>query len=117
MMHRVVVAVVLVVVLFLVPRAKGFAQDSPTSISDCEDITQPANYFLTNDLVLSASRVGYGEGGDCLVISSSHLNINLGGWTMYVVCPPFFCSPALATIGRAVVSVIYRADHVSLSNA
>jgi hypothetical protein len=66
--------------------------------------------------VLSASRVGYGEGGDCLVISSSHVNINLGGWTMYVVCPEFFCPPEVGPIGGTAIHVMNGADHVSISN-
>ncbi len=116
-MHRVVVAVVLVVVSFLVvPSAKGFAQNSPTPISDCEDITQRGNYVLTNDLMLTASGIGYGEGGDCLVISSSHVSINLDGWTMYVVCPEFFCPPVFGPIGGTGIHIMRGADHVSISN-
>ena len=106
------------VVLFLliVLSGKGFAQNSRTPITDCEDITQPGNYLLTNDLVLYAGD-GYGFGGDCLVISSSQVNIDLGGWAITAACPPYpYCPGAEAPVGGTAIHVMKGGDHVSIAN-
>jgi hypothetical protein len=115
-MHRLVAAGVVAVFFLIVLSGKGFAQNSTTPITDCEDITQPGNYVLTNDLELIASSRGYGQGGDCLVVTSSHVNIDMGGWTIYVacvpICPPDFYGP----VGGTAIHVMNGADHVSISN-
>jgi len=114
--HRLVAAGVVAVFFLIVLRGKGFAQNSATPITDCEDITQPGNYVLTNDLVLYAGD-GYGFGGDCLVISSSQVNIDLGGWAITAACPPYpYCPGAEAPVGGTAIHVMKGGDHVSIAN-
>ncbi len=119
------VAISTAVALFLMMmNTQGFAaqhpfaaQPSPIPISDCEDITQPGNYALTNDLVLTAERQEYGGGGDCLVISSSDVRIDLAGWTISIACPPFSSCPSeYGVVGGIGIEVMNGADHVSISN-
>jgi hypothetical protein len=85
---RLVVVTVVVTFLLSMPRANAAAQSSPTLITYCQNIIQPGNYVLTNDLVLNTVG-GYGTGGDCLVISSSHVNVDMRSWNITVACPPF----------------------------
>ena len=93
------------------------AQNTPIPISDCENITQPGNYVLANDLVLTASVLDVGQGGNCLVISSSHVKINLSGHTITVACPPFSSCPAeLGPVGGIGIDIVNGADFVRISN-
>ena len=112
------VAVSAAVALFLVVlSARGFAAQGPIPISDCENITHPGNYALTNNLILDASEQGYGEGGNCLVVSSSHVSIDLGGWTISVACAPFsFCPPDDGVVGGIAIEILEGADHASISH-
>ena len=102
---------------------EGFAaQRSPIPISVCENITQPGNYVLTNNLVLDTSDLNYddyGQGGNCLVISSSHVNLNLNGWTITIACPPLsfsYCPSATGVPGGIGIEVTSGADQVSIAN-
>ena len=85
----------------------GFA-NPPIPLTDCETITQPGNYILENDLVASPQE-------NCLVISSSHVNVDLNGGTITCIAPGEYpCSAfdeSLAGIGIEI-----EADHVSISN-
>jgi hypothetical protein len=113
------VAVSGAVALFLIVlNAKGFAAHcSPIPISDCESITQSGNYVLTNDLVLTAIGQGYGQGGNCLVIKSSHVNIDLAAYTITIACPPFsFCPSEYGVVGGIGIDVMNGSNHVSISN-
>jgi hypothetical protein len=95
------------------------AQNSPIPISDCENITQPGDYVLANDLVLTASVLNAGQGGNCLVISSSHVKINLSGRTITVACPPFSlsdCPAELGPVGGIGIDIVNGADFVKISN-
>ncbi len=112
------VAVSTAVALFVVVlSARGFAAQAPIPISKCENISQPGNYALTNNLVLTAGTQDYGEGGNCLVISSSHVSINLDGWTISIACPPFsFCPSEYGVVGGIAIEIMEGADNVSISN-
>lgn len=113
------VAVAVVVGFFLVVlNSKGFAaQDPPVPVSDCESITHPGNYVLANDLVLAATEQHFGQGGNCLVISASHVKIDMSGWTITVACPPFsYCPPEDGVVGGIGIDVLRGANHVSISN-
>ena len=107
------------VALFLiVVNARGFAaQNSPIPILDCENITQPGSYVLENDLVLTASVNSVGQGGNCLVISSPHVKIDLSGRTITVACPPFSTCPVeFGPVGGIGIDIINGADFVRISN-
>ena len=107
------------VALFLIVlNANGSpARCSTIPISECEAIAQPGNYVLINDLVLTATAPGYGAGGNCLVVKSSHVNIDLGGWAITVVCPPFSpCASEYGAVGGIGIDVLNGANHVSISN-
>jgi hypothetical protein len=112
-----------IALLLTVLGAEGFAaQRSPVPISVCETIAQPGNYVLTNNLVLDTSDLNYddyGEGGNCLVVSSSHVNLNLNGWTIAIACPPLsfsYCPSAYGVPGGIGVEVTSGADQVSIAN-
>jgi hypothetical protein len=104
----------------IVVNARGVAaQNSPIPISDCENITEPGSYVLENDLVLTSSVQNVGQGGNCLVISSSHVKINLSGRTITVACPPFSpstCPAELGPVGGIGIDIIKGADFVKISN-
>src|SRR6266853_847968 len=114
-MHRLVTAG-LVALLFIALSTKCSAQNLPAPIMDCENISQPGDYALTNDLELTPSSYALGQGGDCLVVNSSHVNIDMRGWTIYVACPPSFCIPELGPVGGVAIHVMNGSDHVSISN-
>lgn len=122
-MRRVAISTAVALFLMMI-NTKGFAdahglaaRQSPIPISDCEDITQPGNYALTNDLVLTADGQDYGGGGNCLVISSSHVRIDLGGWTISIACPPSSSCPSeYGVVGGIGIEVMNGADYVSISN-
>jgi len=116
-MRRVTVSAA-VALFLIVLSGKGFAaQRSPIPIFDCENITHPGNYVLANDLVLTASSQGFGEGGNCLVISSSHVNVDLSGWSITIACPPLsYCPPEYGVVGGIGIEIMNRAADVSISN-
>lgn len=114
-----------VILFLLVLNAKVYAKGlkghgeerSPIPISECEDITQPGNYVLTNDLVLTASGQNYGGGGNCLVISSSHVSVDMRGWKIAVACQPFpSCPSEFGVVGGIGIDVLDGADHASIHN-
>src|ERR1700722_5476326 len=73
------------VALFLVVlSSNGFAKP-PIPLTDCETITKRGNYVLENDLVTSPQE-------NCLVISSSHVNVDLNGRTITCLAEGFPCS-------------------------
>jgi hypothetical protein len=78
-------------------------------LTDCETITQRGNYILENDLVLT---LGQGN-GNCLVINSSHVNVNLNGRSITIDCPAG-CYPG--EVGNIGIDIMSGADHVSVSN-
>jgi Right handed beta helix region len=96
--------------LFLtVLSTNGFAKP-PIPVTDCETITKRGNYILQNDLVLPA---GQGANGNCLVISASHVNVDLKGRTIASAC--FFpdgCPP----FAQGGIGISVEADHVSITN-
>jgi hypothetical protein len=83
----------------------GFA-DPPIPLTDCRTITQRGNYVLENDLVTS-------QGGNCLVINSSHVNVDLNGQTITCVLAGMFPCPIDSLEG---IGIDIEADHVSISN-
>ena len=96
-----------IAILIVGLNAQAFAAPkSPIQISQCENITRPGNYVLANDLELDASD------GNCLVISASNVQINLGGLTISSPCDPYSFCPS-GGIGIAIAS---GANQVSISN-
>lgn len=97
-MHRIAAVVMC---LLIVLNAKGsVAQSSPIPITDCGYIiSHPVNYVLQNGLVLAASVLGVGEGGNCLTISSSHVRIDMKGRTITVACPSLSSSSCPGELG------------------
>ena len=90
----------------------GFAHP-PIPLTDCETITQPGNYTLENDLVFT---LGTGN-GNCLVINSSHVNVDLNGQA--ITCIFFPASPTPCgrdNIGLGGIGIDIKADHVSIVN-
>jgi hypothetical protein len=105
---------VLCAALLLGGGAFARAAQSPIAITDCENITQTGDYILTNDLVLDAGS----RGGECLVISSSNVNIDMNGHAITVACfsqpscPPIAFGPQ----GGTGIHILSGADHVSITN-
>jgi hypothetical protein len=105
------------VALFLIGLStNGFAKPHKGSgkqtipVTDCQTITHPGNYILENDLVLPA---GGGANGNCLVISSSQVNVDLNGHTITSACLfPENCPPA----EPGGIGIDIEADHVSVAN-
>jgi hypothetical protein len=121
-MRRVAISCAVALCLLMVS-TRGFAarkfaaQNPPIPIADCETITQPGNYVLANDLVLTASVLGVGQGGNCLVISSSHVKIDLNARKITVACPPFnVCPEELGPVGGIGIDILNGADFVQISN-
>jgi hypothetical protein len=99
-----------VAIVLIVLSVKGVvAQGVPTAITDCGNITQPGAYVAENNLVAS-----YND--DCLVISSSHVSIDMNGNAMTSACPP--SNPGCPPIGSGgiAVHITSQADHVSISH-
>lgn len=98
------------VALFLIVLStNGFAKP-PIPVTDCETITKRGNYILQNDLLLPG---GQGANGNCLVISASHVNVNLNSRTIASAC--FFpdgCPP----LAQGGIGIDIEADHVSIAN-
>jgi hypothetical protein len=115
-------AISAVVALFLIVLStNGFAKPhkgfkSPIPLTNCETITQRGNYVLENDLVLSLIYSGgQGGNGNCLVIDSSHVNVDLNGRTITTACVlpdgspcPFFFQGG--------IGIDIEADHVAIAN-
>jgi hypothetical protein len=99
-----------VAIVLIVLSVKGvLAQGVPIPITDCETITQPGAYVVENNLVAS-----YTE--DCLVISSSHVSVDMNGSAITSACPPSNpgCPPIQS--GGIAVHITNGADHVSISH-
>jgi hypothetical protein len=97
----------------------GIAQavKAPTSITDCQTINKAGNYVLSNDLVLDAVNQHEGAGGDCLTVKSSHVNVDMQGWTIMVVCPPYlYCPVGNGVVGGIGIHILNHAHHASISN-
>jgi Right handed beta helix region len=91
----------------------GFAKP-PIPLTDCETITQRGNYILENDLVLTLDAGG--GNGNCLVINSSHVNVDLNGRAITCILSagfPIPCSPNFSLTG---IGIDIEADHVSIAN-
>lgn len=87
----------------------GFA-NPPIPLTDCETITQPGNYILENDLVAAPQQ-------NCLVISSSHVNVNLNGQAITCLVPADFPVPCSAfEDSLAGIGIDIEANRVSVSN-
>jgi hypothetical protein len=113
------IAAVVALFLILLNSNGSVALCSAVPITDCETITQPGSYVLENDLVLAASTPSYGAGGNCLVVSSSRVKIDLGGHTINVGCPPFFpsaCPLEFGPVGGIGIDITSGSDFVNISN-
>jgi hypothetical protein len=86
----------------------GFA-NPPIPLTDCETITQRGNYVLENDLVTSPGR-------DCLVINSSHVNVDLNGQAITCIFSVEFPIPCNIGDGLGGTGIDIEADHVSIAN-
>jgi len=116
-MRRLIVSTA--VALFVIAlNADGFAaQNLPIPITECGEIAQPGKYVLENDLTLPESEQGNGVGGTCLVISASHVKIDLNGLTIGLECLPHtYCPSDLGAMGGTGIDITTGADHVSISN-
>ena len=113
------VAAVIALLLIVLSSMGSVALCSAVPITDCENIAEPGSYFLKNDLVLAASTPTYGAGGNCLVVSSSHVTIDLSGRTISVACPPLFpsaCPSEFGPVGGIGIEIIGGVDNISISN-
>jgi hypothetical protein len=89
---------------------------SPVIISQCGNINQPGNYVLTSTVVLHLPDVS--GNGDCLVISSSNVTIDLQGYKITADCP-IIAPPSyleFGPVGGTGVDVLNGATRVSISN-
>jgi hypothetical protein len=113
-MRRVAVSGTVALFLLLL-NTNGFAKP-PIPLTDCETITHRGNYILENDLVLPLIYSG-GQGGigNCLVISSPHVKIDLNGLTITTACvlPDGLPCPGVVQGG---IGIDIEADHVSIAN-
>jgi len=92
-------------------------QGSAIPISECEDVTQPGNYILQNDLVLTlVYSGGQGGNGNCLVISSPHVNVNLNGHTITTACVLPGGLPLCPPFVQGGIGIDIEADHISIAN-
>ncbi len=89
--------------------------NTTTHLTDCETITQRGNYILENDLVLTLV-FGGGGNGNCLVISSPQVNVDLNGKTISTACVLPDGSPACPPFVQGGVGIDIEADHVSVAN-
>lgn len=94
--------------ILLLAASYALAQ-SPIPITACGNITAHGNYVLASNLVAS-----YGD--DCLIISSSHINIDMNGWAITAACPPSNPDCPPFELGGTAVQITSGADHVSISN-
>jgi hypothetical protein len=106
MRHIAISAVVAIV--FVVSGAKGFvAQAASIPITDCGSIAQAGTYVAENNLVAPFDQ-------DCLVISSSHVRIDMNGKAITAACLSPSCIPTGS--GGIAVHITSEADHVSISH-
>jgi hypothetical protein len=102
--------------LMLITGVAARAQ-SAVPITECENITEPGDYVLANDLVLTVSNPSSGGGGDCLTISSPHVNVNMAGWAITVSCPSFpGCVQAFGPVDGIGIDILSGAERVSIRN-
>jgi Periplasmic copper-binding protein (NosD) len=86
----------------------GFATP-PIALTDCETISQRGNYILNNDLVLKVAP----NNNNCLIINSSHVNVDLNGRS--ITCVQIDGSPCkFGFLGG--IGIDIEADHVSIAN-
>lgn len=106
------------IALFLIAPTNDVFAHPPIPLTQCGNITQPGNYFLANDLELAVyNPTFFGGGGDCLVISSPHVNIDMQGHSIAAVCPTFpMCISAFGPVGDIGLHILSGADHVAISN-
>jgi hypothetical protein len=100
--------------LFLSNRSAHAA--SPVVISQCGNINQPGNYVLTSNVVLHLPEVS--GNGDCLVICSSNVTIDLQGYKITADCPIIAPPSCLefGPVGGTGVDVLNGTTRVSISN-
>lgn len=113
------IAAVIALFLILANSNGSVALCSAIPITDCETIARSGSYVLENDLVLAASTPSIGAGGNCLVVSSSHVKIDLGAHTIRVGCPPIFpsaCPPEFGPVGGIGIEITNGADFIHISN-
>ena len=102
------------IALFLVVLStNGFAKP-PIPLTKCETITRRGNYILANDLVLTLNTRG--GNGNCLVINSSHVNVDLNGQAITCVLSGGFPTPCGPELGLGGIGIDIEADHVSVAN-
>lgn len=115
MKARLVFSIVLLAFLISANRAHAKAA-SAIPITTCETISQPGKYVLENNLVIKVADPSQ-EGGDCLVIGSSHVTIDFNGWGITAVCVPYSCPPdEYGPVGGTGIIVGNGVDHVMVSN-
>ena len=113
------IAAIIALFLILLNFNGSVALGAAVPITDCETITQQGSYVLENDLILAASTPSMGAGGNCLVVTSSHVKIDLGGHTISVGCPPLFpsaCPSEFGPVGGIGIDITSGADFINISN-
>jgi hypothetical protein len=96
-----------------------YAHGQPPSIqlTTCGVINEPGDYVAQNDLVLTVNTLGYGAGGDCLVIATAHVKIDMQGYEISAVCPVGFdCPEEFGPPGGRGVYIMSGANGVAISN-
>lgn len=88
----------------------------PTTITACGTISTPGDYVLTSDLALTVNDPSYGEGGDCLDITASRVNIDMQGWSITVSCPGSCLPEEYGPVGGDGIHIMSGANNVSISN-
>jgi hypothetical protein len=101
---------------FAKPPRKVVRSSPAIPLTECETITQPGNYILENDLILPLVYSG-GEGGsgNCLVINSPRVNVDLNGHTITTACVLPSGSP-FCPFFQGGIGIDIEADHVSIAN-
>jgi len=109
-------AVALTILATPAVQAKSHDAASPATITSCETISQPGDYILASDIALTVDNPSTGGGGDCLVITASHVNIDMQDYSIGISCP-FSCSPQeYGPVGTAGVHIMSGANNVSIAN-
>jgi hypothetical protein len=98
--------------VLIVLSTNGFAKP-PIPVTGCETISKRGNYVLENDLVFTLNP---GGGGNCLVINSSHVNVDLNGQAITCILSGGFPTPCGPEFGLAGIGIDIEADHVSVAN-
>jgi hypothetical protein len=92
----------------------SYAQQ-PIVLTECGTIAHPGNYVFGSDIVLTVESPS--SGGDCLIVSSSHVNIDMGGMLVTAECPMFpSCVDVFGPVAGTGIHIVPGADHVSVSN-